>query len=138
MKVHTEKQVERARKLREEIGLTYVEISRRTEIPATTLRGWGQQGEWKQFIPEDSTLSDPLDPKTIEIERLEGALSRERLSVSRQRSLYRSLRRRYDDLSSRVGIMEEAGPPVVRTISTKRQTGATEGTVVMPASDWHV
>lgn len=138
MKVHTEKQIERARKLREEIGLTYVEISRRMDIPATTLRGWGQTREWKQFIPEDSTLSDPLNPQTIEIERLEGALSRERLSASRQRSLYRSLRQRYDALSSRVGIIEEAGMPVVRTIRTKRQTGATEGTVVMPASDWHV
>jgi len=52
--------------------------------------------------------------------------------------LYRNLSQKHDALLSRVGIVEEAGPPVVRKIRTKQKTGATEGTVVMPASDWHV
>ena len=135
---YNSKTIARAKRLREEVGLSYVEISKRMGVPESTLKTWATKEGWTHFLPVDETVVDPTDPKTIEIERLEGQVSRERLATSRQRSLYKSLRRRYDDLQARVGIVEEAGPPVVRKIQTKRDSGATEGTVVMPASDWHV
>jgi len=134
----TPARLKHARKLHEEIGLSISEIALRTGMARTTIRDCAQREKWVRLVTEDSTFVDPLDPKTVAIENLEARLQRERLQASRARSLYKSLRVRYDELLARSGIIKDAGPPTIRKILTKQKTGATEGTIVMPASDWHV
>jgi len=131
--------VKRAKDLREKQGLPYVEIARRTGIPQSTVKDWAVKQKWSAPpLIEAQAISDPTDPKVIQIEELERKLQATKAELSRVKTVHKILQTKYDDLTEQVGVIEKVGLPVLEPIQKKKPSGATEATAFMVASDWHI
>lgn len=136
---YTSETVKRAKDLREKQGLPFVEISRRTGIPQSTIKDWAKRDEWSNPpLIDAKAISDPKDPKVIEIEELERKLQSTRADLSRLKTVHKTLQTKYDDLTEQIGIIDQVGLPVLEPIKKKVPSGATEATAFMVASDWHI
>jgi transcriptional regulator with XRE-family HTH domain len=136
---YTAEAVKRAKELREKQGLSYVEISRRTGIPQTTLKTWSAEQQWgKPPLQAAQAISDPLDPHVIEIEKLERKFQTKAAELQKMKTVHKSLQLRYAEMQKRLDIVEEIGPPIITPIKKKEKKGGTEATMLLVASDWHV
>lgn len=136
---YSQKVRDRARKLREESGLQFVEISKRLGIPNGTIRGWSQTEEWKQpALVEVTEEFIPTDPKVIRIEQLERKNHLLKAEMTKQRAIHRALQARYEDLEEKLGIVNQIDSPNIFPIKKSLGTGQTEAAIVAVASDWHI
>lgn len=136
---YTKETIKRAKELREKSGLTFTDISKRTGIPARTINDWAKAQNWSQPPLKEilEAISDPTDPKVLEIEALERKLQSTKADHVKLKTIHKALQTLYSDLKERVGIAEEAGIPEIEPIKKKESSGETEATAFMVASDWH-
>lgn len=136
---YTQESIKRAKDLREKQGLDFIEISRRIDIPVSTIKTWAVKDGWSQPpLVEARMINDPTDPHVREIEALERKLQTERAKCQKLGTIHKTLQKRYEDLAGRLDIVKEIGLPVISGIKKKQKKGGTEATVFMVASDWHV
>ena len=138
-KIRTKEERARAKKLREESGLSWLELSDRTGIPQSTLKTWSANDGWKDPpLKELAQSFTPTDPKVVKIEQQERLINQLRADKARQKALYKVLQGHHGELEKMLGISEQIGNPRMLPIQKNKASNTTVATMLALASDWHI